>query len=783
MSQPGRPSNLEETLLDVGRARRVPPSGGSSLAETVVDEGRSRLFPPTADAGLADTLLDEGRERPRVQWPEDGLPAPLSERYEWLERLNAGGSQGETHLVRVRATGDRAVIKRRHVPGQPDTGLADYLARPYPRIVRYLEMTAEFEVMEYLPGETLAARRRATPEGFTFDELHAVVEQVAAALTDLHRHKYVHRDVKPANIMLRPGRPISATLVDFGIASPSGGAHWPEQLNPAYQPPEGFLHTVGPATDWWGLGMTVAELAAGEHPLEGLEKKDIHRNFTFGRAVDVSGVPDDRVRRLCQGLLALDPARRWGLEQVGQWLTGGEDPELPDTSADRSGSRPGAAATPYEFLGVPYLFRDDLAQAMTTAWNRAVRVLFEPPGSLEGLRAWLDQFTDDAGVDACRVVGEIGDTAVRRSGHVRLLRLVQALDPTRPPVYRNHVISRRALLSIAINAIKNEGDNGSVLMDLWDHHLLPDLDSAAQADPEIGGEALTELDRRWRATHERWPALVNQVTDAGARGHLSTQVGQPEVLAVCLRAALRRPEDLEATQQLLREARSQMPVPVPWFDGLTERPQMRWVALLLHGYAAAESRTAADREIGRLRGIEELRAGAAFREWSRRQNRPAALGWAVAGICMFAVGWVALIVGSDAAGWVDDDAIGLAWVGAAVSLPVSLVAECLLAAQIGGRFHARYSIPGAAAIALRPVGRWMRRSPGTAALAILAALAMVGLLALALPQVLAAGTTAAHLIWVVHRWSAWQAQVTTEDAQIAEAQRRRDAEQPADAHR
>jgi hypothetical protein len=783
--QSGRSVDLDETLVDEGRTRWMPPSVGSSLAETVLDEGRGRPFPPSVGVGVADlaeTLLDEGRERPRVVWPQDGLPAALNGRYEWLERLGTGGSQGDMHLVRVRATGERAVIKQRHVPRPPEPALVDYLTQPHDRIVRYLEIAAGYEVMGYLSGETLGESRRATPGGFTFDELHAVTQQVAAALTDLHRHKFVHRDVKPANIMLSPGRPISTTLVDFGIAGPIDSTDWPDQLNPAYQPPEwSLLGEVSPPTDWWGLGMTILELAAGEHPFDGLDRADINRNFAYGRAVDVSGVPHERLRRLCQGLLVLDPARRWGWRQVGQWLSGGDDPELPDAQGDRHGDRPGGAAAPYEFLGVQYEFRDELAQAMTTVWNPAVRALFEQPEPLERLRVWLDQFTDDFGVDACRVVDHVRQ-ADRQSRHVRLLHLVQALDPTRPPVYRNHHISRQTLLSIAHNAVQNVADNASVLQDLWEHRLLPLLDGAVTGDTGTGGDALTELERSWRLENHRWPVLVREVSDNGARQHLLAEVGQPEVLAVCLRAALHRQEDRDAADLRLREARAEMPVPVPWFDALTQRSEMRWVAFLLCGYAAGQARTEADRRRAENDAAEALRISAGFREWSRRQNRPAALGWAVAGICIFAAWWVALITFSDAAGSLGDAAIGLTWVGAAVSLVVSLVAECLLAAQIGGRFHRRYSIPGATAIALRPLGQWMQRSSGPAILAILAVLAGVGLMALLVPLALVAGTTVAHLIWAARRWSAWQAQVAQEEAQIAEAERRRDEEEPVDVH-
>ena len=70
-----------------------------------------------------------------------------------------------------------------------------------------------FLVMEYLEGETLAARlargRLATAEALD------IATQIAGALDHAHRHGIVHRDLKPGNVMLtRSG----VKLLDFGLA-------------------------------------------------------------------------------------------------------------------------------------------------------------------------------------------------------------------------------------------------------------------------------------------------------------------------------------------------------------------------------------------------------------------------------------------------------------------------------------------------------------------------------------------------------------------------------------
>jgi len=120
-------------------------------------------------------------------------------------------------------------------------------------------------VMELIDGETLQERLLAGP--LPPDQMSPIGSVLADALGHAHSRGVVHRDVKPANIMLdRDGLP---HLTDFGIALLTGA---PRQTNaneiigtPAYLSPEQLLgHEVGPAADVYALGLVLLECLTGE---------------------------------------------------------------------------------------------------------------------------------------------------------------------------------------------------------------------------------------------------------------------------------------------------------------------------------------------------------------------------------------------------------------------------------------------------------------------------------------------------------------------------------------
>ncbi|HEX4429008.1 MAG TPA: serine/threonine-protein kinase [Frankiaceae bacterium] len=132
--------------------------------------------------------------------------------------------------------------------------------------------------MKYVAGQDAAAALRTGGPFSTARALH-LVTRVASALDDAHRHGLLHRDVKPANILLGtpadPGGPDRVYLTDFGIAKGAGDAagltpsgHFAASLD--YAAPEQIqMQPLDGRADQYALGCVLFQLLTGVVPFPG----------------------------------------------------------------------------------------------------------------------------------------------------------------------------------------------------------------------------------------------------------------------------------------------------------------------------------------------------------------------------------------------------------------------------------------------------------------------------------------------------------------------------------
>jgi cell cycle related kinase len=125
-------------------------------------------------------------------------------------------------------------------------------------------------VLEAGVTDLAALLERAAPGGVDEPTARLLGEGLLRALAHVHAVGLLHRDVKPANILV--GADGSPRLCDFGLARPfrRGGAHPPLLLTAQvssrwYRAPEVLLgaSAYGPAVDMWAAGLVLAELFSG----------------------------------------------------------------------------------------------------------------------------------------------------------------------------------------------------------------------------------------------------------------------------------------------------------------------------------------------------------------------------------------------------------------------------------------------------------------------------------------------------------------------------------------
>ncbi|MHC5059015.1 MAG: serine/threonine-protein kinase, partial [Planctomycetota bacterium] len=124
-----------------------------------------------------------------------------------------------------------------------------------------------FIAMEYLEGEDLRSRMRFAP--LPLVEALTIGADIARGLHAAHEKGIVHRDVKPANIVVTPARVVK--IMDFGLARVGVGADLTRTGTTvgtiAYMSPEQARGgDVDHRTDIWSLGVVLYEMLTGVRP-------------------------------------------------------------------------------------------------------------------------------------------------------------------------------------------------------------------------------------------------------------------------------------------------------------------------------------------------------------------------------------------------------------------------------------------------------------------------------------------------------------------------------------
>lgn len=282
---------------------------------------------------LAETLTRQIAALKRVAWldkklevdgvdpgddpPNDARPQKLlADRYR-LDQLIATGGFAEVwrafdqELQRIIAV----KIPKRTVVGSSASSLAEArrVARlKHPGILPVYDVGLDgddcFFVSEYIEGGSLADH--LTRGKIPADQACQWIRSIADALDHAHRSGVIHRDVKPANILIDDHS--RALLVDFGIAQSSAKTRsiTPSLGTLRYMAPEQLAgQEVVPQSDIYSLAVVLHECLAGKPPYSSAEPNTLRREI--GSGAEVSRDVPKSLAPILRKALNKDPGQRY----------------------------------------------------------------------------------------------------------------------------------------------------------------------------------------------------------------------------------------------------------------------------------------------------------------------------------------------------------------------------------------------------------------------------------------------------------------------------------------
>lgn len=330
--------DLEEALRERDR------TPGHSLAEILVERG---LLSREDLEDLSDKLKEEefAKAAPAIAIPsevESALKDPLRvlAQFVLVSKLGSGGA-AEVWKAWDRALGRWVAVKIPRFLPESKTAVERFKREAHAaaklthaNIVPIYSVSEEggrpFLVLQYVDGKTLAGEKLPPRQAAQ------IVADVSRAVDYAHAQGVIHRDVKPANLLLgTDGRP---WIFDFGLVFlPEEGRHLtvPGTVigTPAYMSPEqaeGGDKAHGPSTDVYGLGATLYDLSTGRAPFTGTSVADVLVNVRTGEAPSPRAIEpglDPDLEQIIQKAMDREPRRRYAsaaalAEDLGRYLAG-----------------------------------------------------------------------------------------------------------------------------------------------------------------------------------------------------------------------------------------------------------------------------------------------------------------------------------------------------------------------------------------------------------------------------------------------------------------------------
>ncbi|MFJ6796292.1 serine/threonine-protein kinase [Streptomyces sp. NPDC091268] len=290
-----------------------------------------------------------------------GNSTVIGGRYRLRERLGRGG-MGTVWRADDELLGRPVAVKELHLDAGKQAAGALREARVvaqirHPHVVVVHDVVEHegvaYIVMELVDGGSLADRLAGTGP-LSPGETARVGLALAGALGAAHERGVLHRDVKPANVLLEAGTG-RVVLTDFGIARLAGTTTISEAGafvgSPEYTAPERMRgEESGPAADLWSLGALLCAAVTGRSPFHRDSVGGVLHAVAFGEIRPPDGLGP--LVPVVRGLLERDPQRRLGAAEAVRLLAacaaggGGGARSGADHPATERATRPGGPLPP-----------------------------------------------------------------------------------------------------------------------------------------------------------------------------------------------------------------------------------------------------------------------------------------------------------------------------------------------------------------------------------------------------------------------------------------------------
>ncbi len=258
--------------------------------------------------------------------PDPVEPEGVLGRYELLRKLGEGGFS-RVYKARDTATGNIVAIKalRSAISRHADNierlkrEFEATIALSHRNIIQAIEFGEEgfrgnwihFLVMEFIDGWDLAAAMKEL-RTIPSRKARSIISDIASAVSFAHGRGFLHRDIKPHNILL-PAEGVPK-LSDFGLVKVFGAesalTRTGETLGTiAYMPPEQYrdAKSVTPACDIYSLAMTYLVMRTAKYPFESQHQSEWHSEKVAGLHITKQRYPEMPDRELAAIARALSP--------------------------------------------------------------------------------------------------------------------------------------------------------------------------------------------------------------------------------------------------------------------------------------------------------------------------------------------------------------------------------------------------------------------------------------------------------------------------------------------